>query len=360
MRKLNAAVVGATGIAGQQFLAALDGHPLFEVTAVAASQRSAGKHYLDAIRTPAGAVQWFCRESLPESCIGLRVEDAAAFDSTQVDIVFAALESEAARELEPRYARHVPVISTASAFRMEGDVPILVPGVNPGHIPLIRSMQQRRGWKGFVAPNPNCTAVGLVITLAPLQEAFGIRSVLVTSMQAVSGAGRAPGVVGLDIIDNVVPHISKEEAKVEAETRKVLGTLTDAGIAQAEFPVSATCTRVPVLEGHTECVNVSLRRPARPAEVKEAFVSFGREFTELRHHSSPRRMITVLEDTFRPQPRLDRDNEDGMTTTVGRLRECPVLPDGIKYVLVSHNTRMGAAKGAVLMAEELIRQGYIP
>lgn len=358
MSRMKAAVVGATGVAGQQFLASLANHPLFEVTLLAASANSAGKTYRDAI-TRGGAVQWFCDEPLDASFAEMIVQDAAKIDAREVDVVFTALESDTARELEPKYAQHVPVMSTASAFRYEPDVPVLVPGVNPDHIQLIRKMQANRGWRGFVVPNPNCTTVGLVMTLAPLQRAFGIRQVIMTSLQAVSGAGRSPGVVALDILDNVIPHISGEEGKVEAEARKILGSCDGESITPADFVVSATCTRVAVLEAHTESVNVSLGRPASLDEVKAAMESFGAEFTALGHPSSPRRLITVTEDPFRPQPRLDRDNENGMTTTVGRLRECPALENGIKYVLLSHNTKMGAGRGCLLMAEELVRQGVI-
>ncbi|NUQ00074.1 MAG: aspartate-semialdehyde dehydrogenase [Armatimonadetes bacterium] len=359
MSRLNAAVVGATGIAGQQLLAALADHPIFDVTVLAASPRSAGKKYVDAISTAAGSVQWFCTEPLADGFKTMVVEDAAKLDATKVDVVFTALESDAAKELEPVYAQHVPVMSTASAFRMAEDVPILLPGVNPDQISFIKTMQEKRGWKGFIVPNPNCTTVGLAITLAPLYHTFGINSVLMTSMQGVSGAGRSPGVVALDIIDNIVPYIPKEEEKVEAEARKILGQVRGDQIEPAPFHVSATCTRVPVLEAHTESVYVSLAKPASLAEVKEAMVSFGADFCALGHPSSPSRLITVSDDPFRPQPRLDRIVEDGMTTTVGRLRECGVMPNGIKYLLVSHNTKMGAGKGALLMAEELVRQGYI-
>lgn len=358
MSRLNAAVVGATGIAGQQFLASLADHPLFNVTLLAASERSAGKPYREAI-SRGGALQWFATKPLEEHFAGMVVRDAEGLDASTVDVVFTAIESDVAKNLEPVYAKTTPVISTASAFRYEPDVPILIPGVNGSHLPLIRKQQAARGWQGFVVPNPNCTTVGLAVVLAPLYRTFGISSVIMTSLQAVSGAGRSPGVIAMDIIDNVIPHISGEEGKVEKEAQKILGELTADGIAPATFPVSATCTRVPVLEAHTETVNISLGRAASLDEVKAALEGFAAEFTGLGHPSSPTRLITVLDDPFRPQPRLDRDREDGMTTVVGRLRECPVLPNGIKLVLLSHNTKMGAAKGCVLMAEELVRQGYI-
>ncbi|MBI2302351.1 MAG: aspartate-semialdehyde dehydrogenase [Armatimonadetes bacterium] len=358
MSRLRTAVVGATGVAGQQFAATLADHPAFDVTVLTASERNAGKRYRDAL-TRNGAFGWWCSEPLDDRLAEMVVQDAEKLDPHSVDLVFTALESDVAKRLEPVYAEHVPVLSTASAFRYEEDVPILVPGVNPDHLPLIREMQQRRGWKGFIAPNPNCTTVGLVLTLAPLHRAFGLNLVVMTSLQAVSGAGRTPGVLALDILDNVIPNISGEEGKVEKETRKILGTLSGGAIVPACFRVSCTCTRVAVLEAHTESVNVSLSRPASLAEVRGALESYGTEFTSLGHPSSPRRLITVTDDPFRPQPRLDRDNEDGMTTTVGRLRECEALDNGFKYVLLSHNTKMGAGKGCVLMAEEMLRLGYI-
>jgi aspartate-semialdehyde dehydrogenase len=287
------------------------------------------------------------------------VEDAAELDPRAVGAVFSALDSEPARELEPRYAAEVPVVSTASAFRYEPDVPILIPGVNLEQAKLIDVQRRRRGWKGFVTPNPNCTTTGLAITLAPLHARFGVKRVFMTSMQACSGAGRSPGVIALDIIDNIIPYIAKEEEKVEKETRKILGTLAGDELHPAPFAVSCTCTRVPVIEGHTESVFVELDRSASEDEVKAAWRELGAAFTARRHHSSPRRMIHVHDDPFRPQVRLDRDHDDGMTTVVGRLRRDEALGNGWKYLLVSHNTKMGAAKGAVLVAEHLVAEGYL-
>lgn len=359
MARIPVAVVGATGLAGQEFLASLSGHPLFEVTRVAASTRSAGKTYLEAIRGPSGQLQWYAGGD-PDARIGaLPVEDAAKLDVRGLGVVFSAVEAEPARELEPRYAAEVPVISTASAFRNEPDVPILVPGVNLGHTRLIDVQRRKRGWKGYITPNPNCTTTGLVITLAPLHERFGVRRVVMTSMQACSGAGRSPGVMGLDIIDNVIPFIPKEEEKVERETRKILGTLEGDGVRPAPFPVSCTCTRVPVLEGHTEAVFVELARAATEEEIRAAWREAGADFTARRHPSSPERLIVQHDDPFRPQPRLDRDTDRGMATTVGRLRPDGALEHGWKYVLVSHNTRMGAAAGAILVAEHLAAEGLI-
>jgi aspartate-semialdehyde dehydrogenase len=351
-------VVGATGVTGQEFLAALSNHPLLHVTNLAASARSAGKAYVDAIRQPSGQVSWYGDSPLDPRIGAIEVEEADALDAGQVDLVFTCMDATPARELEPAYARLAPVISTASAFRMESDVPILIPGVNMDHVALL-GLHRARGWKGFIAPNPNCTAVGLAITLAPLHRRFGVRRVHMVSMQAVSGAGRSPGVIALDILDNIVPFIPREEEKAASETRKILGTLSGDSIQPAEFPVSCTCMRVPVIEGHTEAVHVELGRTASAEEITEAWRSFGADFVARGYPSAPPEMIHVHDDPFRPQVRLDRDRGDGMTTVVGRLRRDDTVENGWKYVLVSHNTRMGAAKGCILLAEHLLAEGVI-
>jgi aspartate-semialdehyde dehydrogenase len=351
------AVVGATGIAGQQFLACLDRHPWFEVVSLAASARSAGKPYLEAISEASGHCRWACEEPLPESFCAMPVADAASLDLSGIDLIFSAVESEAARALEERYAPHVPVVSTSSAFRYEQDVPILVPGVNLEHAILVKRQQRERGWKGFVAPIPNCTTTGLAVVLAPLVRAFGVHSVIMTSMQALSGAGRSPGVSSLDILDNVIPFIPKEEEKVQRETSKILGGLDGEVIVPLALPISAHCNRVNVRDGHTECVSAGLGRAASLDEVDTALRAFGREFTDLGLPSAPPELIHVSRDPYRPQPRLDRSLNDGMTTVVGRLREDPVLPHGIRLVLLSHNTKLGAAKGACLVAEYLVQGG---
>ena len=359
MQKKKIAIVGATGIAGQQFLASLANHPYFEVAALAASPRSAGKTYAQAITTDTGAQQWFCPEPLDQRFAAITVQDASKLDASSLDLIFTAVESDAAKELEPLYAKTTPVVSTAAAFRYEPDMPIFIPGVNLDHDALLEVQRKNRGWRGFITPIPNCTTTGLAITLKPLYERFGIRCVLMTSLQACSGAGRSPGVIGLDIIDNVIPFIPKEEEKVQRETQKILGRVCGNTIEPAVFPVSATCTRVPVLEGHTETVFVSLESSPNLGEVKAELEQCGREFLNLKLPSSPTRLIHVSEDPYRPQPRRDRDAEEGMVTSVGRLRPDPALPNGIKYVLVSHNTKMGAARGAILVAEYLVHRGYI-
>jgi len=358
-RPVRAAIVGATGLAGQQFIAALDGHPQLEITALAASSRSAGKPYRTAIQNDNGMVQWFTSKPLPDRIATMIVQDAAQLDASKVDVVFTAVEAGPAKTLEPMYARTTPVLSTASAFRYEDDVPLILPAINMDHAKLIDTQRERRGWKGYILPGPNCTTIGLAYSLAPLHRQFGIKRVHMVSMQSVSGAGRSPGVIGLDIIDNVVPFIPKEEAKVEKETLKVLGALKGTAIEPAQIAVSCTCTRVAVLEGHTEVVHVELAKETTEAEIANAWRGFGREFIGAGYPSAPPALIHVHDDPFRPQPRLDRDMHDGMTTVIGRLRRDDHSPTGWKYVLVSHNTKMGAAKGCVLVAEHLVATGLI-
>lgn len=358
MNRRKVAIVGATGIAGQQFVVALQDHPWFEVTYLAASERSAGRTYLDALRDEkSGGAGWWCERFPNQRLQRMMVADARELDAREVDLVFSAVDSEPARELEPVYARTTPVISTASAFRYEDDVPIIIPGVNSGHAHMLERQKRERGWQGFIVPIPNCTTTGLAITLKPLYEAFGLKGVLMTSLQAMSGAGRRGGVLGLDILDNVIPYISGEEEKVQKETSKILGALRDGSIQPAGVPLSATCTRVAVVDGHTESVFVSTERPCSVEAAKETWRRYCWELDGL--PSAPQDMIVVHDDPFRPQPRMDRDTHDGMATTVGRVRQDTVLPNGLKYVLLSHNTKMGAAKGAVLVAEMLLRDGYI-
>lgn len=357
---LKAAIVGATGIVGQQFVLALQDHPWFSIETLAASRRSAGQPYGAALRNQAsGALQWYAGTLPDKTIFDMPVEDAETLEASRFDVVFTGIESGPAKTLEPLYAKHSAVISTASAFRYEDDVPVLLPGVNDSHLALLDQQRRQRGWHGFITPNPNCTTIGLTITLAPIQQHFGLESVLVTSMQAVSGAGRNGGVLSLDIVDNLIPYIPNEEEKLQRETRKILGRLTTAGIEAADFRMSATCTRIPVIEGHTESVLVVTRQQTGVTEVQAALQSFGQDFVRMGLPSSPKQFIVLQDDPFRPQPRLDRDTDDGMATTVGRLRPDTAFDKGLQYLLVSHNTKMGAAKGSVLTAELLVHKGYI-
>ena len=357
---LKAAIVGATGIVGQQFVLALQQHPWFRIEALAASRRSAGHTYGEALRDPAtGALRWYAGPLPDKTIFDLPVEDAETLEASRFDVIFTGIESDAAKALEPQYAKSCPVLSTASAFRYEDDVPVLIPGVNDDHAKLVEHQRQQRGWKGFISPNPNCTTVGLAISLAPLVRTFGLDTVVMTSLQAVSGAGRNGGVLSLDIIDNVIPYIPKEEEKVRREVCKILGQVTTTGLEPLPVRISATCTRVPVMDGHTASVLAVTARQASASEAREAMESFGREFVELGLPSSPRQFIVVHDDPYRPQPRLDRDTDDGMATGVGRLRADTAFDNGLQYVVLSHNTKMGAAKGTVLAAEMLVHKGYI-
>jgi aspartate-semialdehyde dehydrogenase len=356
--RIPVAIVGATGIAGQQVLAALANHPIFEIAALAASERSASRSFEEAIiDAQSGMRRWYVREEPPQEALKLEVQDARSILLNGIKLVFAAVESEAARELEPLYARHVPTISTARPYRMEPDVPLVIPGVNLDHLLIVNEQRRRRGWNGYLATLPNCTATGLAITLKALDQSFGVDAVIVTTMQGISGAGR--DLPALDIVENIIPYIPQEEERVTIETRKILGRVAEGGLAELPIKVSATCTRAAVLAGHTESVTVSLKRSASEDEVICAFEAYGGDFTMLGLPNSPRQMITVHRNPMRPQPRLDREAENGMTTSVGRIRTDEVMPNGIKYLLVSHNAAMGAGRGAVLLAEYLQHAGYL-
>lgn len=359
-RTLRVAVVGATGVAGQQALVSLDNHPWFEVVALAASPRSAGKKYIDAITDQTtGHFRWACDEPIPAWSKDMIIIDAQELKATDYDLIFTATDSDSAKVIEPKFAQTTPVISTTSAFRYEADVPIFIPGVNMDHSALLDIQKKNRGWKGFITPIPNCTTSGLATSLAPLHAEFGVTGVSMTSMQALSGAGRSPGVLAMDILDNVIPYIRGEEEKVERETQKILGKLAGSSIVDADFPVSATCTRVNVLDGHTETATVGLKRAASVDDVKQVMREFGKDLAAMNLPSAPKQLITVMDDPFHPQPRLHRDLDGGMTTSVGRIRPDNLLENGVKYVLLSHNTKVGAAKGATLVAEILMQQGYI-
>lgn len=358
--KKRVAIIGVTGAVGQEFVVALNDHPWFEVKQIAASERSAQKKFVDAIRDPnSGILRWHIRDPVPEYVKEMIVESVDDIRPENLDLVFSSVESEAAREIETRFAKDVPVISTSAAYRYEQDVPILIPGINDDHIALLDQQRKNRGWKGFVAPLPNCTTTGLAITMKPLLDKFGAQKIIMTSMQSMSGAGRSPGVSALDITDNIIPYIPKEEDKVRLETGKILGKLVDGKIDPAKMRVSCTCTRVPVIDGHTETVFVETAAHTDPEGVKNAMKEFSRHVSVAGLPSAPKEYLMVNEDPTRPQPRLDREINGGMTTVVGRIREDTVFDNGIKYVLFSHNEKMGSAKGAVLLAEMLYKKGYI-
>jgi aspartate-semialdehyde dehydrogenase len=353
---LKVALIGSTGAVGQEFVVALDKHPWFELTHIVSSERSVGKKYIDAIRdSQSGILKWHNREPVPDYIRNTVISKLDDINPKDFDLIFTAIESDAAHTIEPKLAIDVPVISTAAAFRYENDVPILIPGINDDHVELLKKQKKTRGWDGFIAPLPNCTTTGLAITLKPIITNFGIKGVFMTSMQALSGAGRSPGVIALDILDNVIPYIPKEEEKVQIETKKILGKYDyqSGNIISDDLKVSCTCTRVPVSDGHTEIVFVETTKNADPASVAKHMMQFSENISIKSLPSAPKEYILVNDDPTRPQPRIDREINNGMTTVVGRLRKDTVFENGIKYVLLTHNEKMGSAKGAVLLAELL-------
>ena len=358
MDKKRVAIIGVTGSVGQEFVQSLNNHPWFQVTQIAASERSAGKKYLNAIRDSSGIIAWDVDGEIPEYIKEMTVKSIDELDVSQLDLVFSAVESEAARDIETKMAADVPVISTSSAYRYEDDVPILIPGINDEHAELLEIQKKNRNWKGWVAPLPNCTTTGLVITLKPLLDKYGVKKVLMTSMQAISGGGKS-GVSAMGIMDNIIPYIPKEEGKVRLETRKILGKLKDGKIEDADIRVSCTCTRVPVLDGHTESVFVETTKEIDPVKAKETYNQYNKEISVVGLPSAPEKYYAFHEDPTRPQPRLERSVGGGMTTTIGRVEKEELFDHGLKYILFSHNKKMGSAKGAVLLAEMLYKKGKI-
>jgi aspartate-semialdehyde dehydrogenase len=348
MQKIPVGILGATGVVGQRFIQMLENHPWFEVAWLAASDRSEGKIYSEAAR-------WRLKTTLPACVAGMRVSPAAPEGAPKV--IFAALDASIAAELEPRFAEAgCAVVSNSSALRMQKDVPLVIPEVNPDHIELLETQSWRKKSGGFVVTNPNCSAIGLVLALAPLDRAFGLETVMATTMQAISGAGY-PGVASLDILGNVIPYIAKEEEKMEEETRKLLGHLNGARIVPGNFAMSAQCNRVAVEDGHTESVSIKLKKKAKAEEIIAAWVDFRSLPQEMKLPLAPDQPVVYVSAPDRPQPRLDIDLGRGMTTTVGRLRPCGVLD--WKFTVLSHNTIRGAAGAALLNAELLKMQGFL-
>ena len=358
MDKKRVAIIGVTGSVGQEFVHSLHNHPWFKVTQIAASERSAGKKYLDAIREPGGIVVWDVGGEIPEYIKDMPVLKIDELDTSQLDLVFSAVESEAARDIETKMAADVPVISTSSAYRYEDDVPILIPGINDEQAELLDIQKKNRNWKGWVAPLPNCTTTGLAITLKPLLDKYGVKKVLMTSMQAISGGGKS-GVSAMGIMDNIIPYIPKEEEKVKRETRKILGKLVDGKIEDADIKVSCTCTRVPVIDGHTESVFVETEKEIDPIAAKKTYDEYNKSISVAGLPSAPKEYYAFHEDPTRPQPRMEREVGGGMTTTIGRVEKEELFDNGLKYMLFSHNKKMGSAKGAVLLAEMLYKKGKI-
>ena len=347
--QLKVGILGATGTVGQRFVQMLEHHPLFRLSAVAASGRSEDMPY-------AQACTWRLADEMPDSVKPLVIR--APRPPLDCDLVFSSLPAETAREAEESFARAgYPVISNSSAWRMEDDVPLLIPEVNHAHLRVLETQRVKRGFPagGMLVTNPNCCAVMVALALAPLHARFGIAAAMVTTMQALSGAGY-PGVASLDATDNVLPYIENEEEKIESETQKLLGRLDGTRVAPACFPLSAQCHRVNVSDGHMAAIRVKLARPGRLEEMRAAMASFTSLPQELRLPTAPERPIIVRDEPDRPQPRLDRQAGNGMSVTIGRI-----LPDRVldyRFVALSHNTIRGAAGAAILNAELLFAKGY--
>ncbi len=349
MQKIKVGILGATGMVGQRFVQLLDGHPWFEVAELAASEQSAGKAYEEAV-----AGRWKVSADVPEYARKMRVRECKP--NLGCKLVFSALDASVAGPIEEGFAKAGYVVSSNSRnHRMDADVPLLIPEVNSEHLRLVKRQQQLRKWKGFIVTNPNCSTIHMVLALKPLQERFGLEKVMVTTMQALSGAGY-PGVASMDIIDNIYPYIGMEEEKMQMESLKLLGKLGSSGVEDAKIAISAQCNRVNVSDGHTECVSVKFSKSATEAEILNAFEKFN-PLQQLKLPSSPTHPIVVRKEPDRPQPKLDRNLENGMASVVGRIRKCGVLD--YKFVVLGHNTIRGAAGAAILNAELMKARGLI-
>ena len=345
-KKIPVGILGATGSVGQKFIELLHDHPWFEITALAASERSSGKPYRE-------VVNWFQTSPLPQHIGDIIVNDCEP--NLPCKIAFSGLDSSVAGEIETKFAKAgYVVVSNSKNHRMDPDVPLLVPEINADHLELVKC-QSFDG--GMIVTNPNCSTIGMVLALKPLLDEFGLEAVSVVTLQALSGAGY-PGVSGLDIMDNVIPYISGEEEKMETEPRKIFGTLKNDEIIPQNITISAQCNRVAVIHGHLESISVKLEKPATVDEMKAAWKQFRGEPQRLNLPLAPGQPIHYLEEDRFPQPKLHRNLDKGMAVSVGRLRPCPVLD--YKFTILSHNTIRGAAGGAILNAELMVKQGLIP
>ncbi len=349
MSKISVGILGATGMVGQTIVQLLERHPWFEVTELAASEKSIGMDYEKVMEK-----RWNVSSEVPEYARSLRVEECKP--DLDCDIVLSALDSSVAKDIEEDFAKAgYAVSSNAKSHRMDPDVPLLIPEINADHIDLIKKQRKARGWKGFIVTDPNCSTIHMCLALKPLFDRFGLSKVMVTTMQALSGAGY-PGVSSMDIVDNVIPFINDEEDKIEIEPNKIFGALSVGSIKSAGMKISAQCNRVAVKHGHTECVSVKLSKKANSEDIIEAFGDFTTD-KSLGLPSSPKHPVVYLRQENRPQPKLDVNTEGGMVSVVGRLRPCSILD--YKFVVLGHNLIRGAAGAAILNAELLKSKGYI-
>lgn len=347
-KKIPVGVLAATGAVGQRFVQLLAEHPWFEVVAVTGSDRSVGHPYGE-------VVNWVIPGSPPAALANLIVQETRP--DLDVPVVFSALPADHAREFEPLFAAAgYAVVTNASAFRMTEDVPLLIPEINPDHTALIASQQAKRNWPGFIVASPNCSTTSAVLPMKIFQDNFGLESAIMTTMQAISGAGY-PGVPSMAIMDNVIPYIGGEDEKLENEPKKLLGRVANGELRLAPLKISAQANRVPVVDGHLASVSVKLSRPASPEEAVEALERWQPPAICRELPSTPERVLIYRSEPDRPQPRLDRDAEAGLAWTVGGVRECKVLD--LRYMAISHNTLRGAASGSILNAELLVVQGCI-
>ena len=356
MRKKHVGILGATGMVGQHYIRLLKDHPFFETTFLAASKESAGKSYGLALSEKGRPL-----DGIPTPILALQVHsiDEISLAKEQCDFVFSAVDGPIAKIYEPLYAAEgLPVISNASSYRMDPDVPLLIPEVNPDHLQILPQQQKNRGWKrGFIVAKPNCSLQSYLTPLYALHKNFGIQKIIVSTLQAVSGAGY-PGVSSFDMVDNIIPYIRGEEEKSETEPLKILGKIEGFRITPIEgISISAHCNRVAVLDGHTACVSVQFQKKPVREEILEAWRTFKGAPQELKLPSAPQRAIIYREENDRPQPRLDRNAEGGMAVTIGRLRDCNVFD--YRFVALSHNALRGAASGGLLNAELLHARGYL-
>lgn len=378
MAKIPVAVLGATGEVGQKFVINLQRHPWFELRALYASEKSAGKKYADALNYGRENSRWFCKEAPGKKILDMTVRDLRNLRPEKNSLFFSALPSETALEIEGNIAKEKPAVSTASAYRYFDDSFVYLPGVNESHAGIIEQQQKGRGWKGFVVPQPNCTTIGLAMSLKPVYDEFGLECVTMASMQSVSGAGygdvrkwaeqrkvqRSDLPAGMEEFSqsifegNVIPYIHGEEEKVKKETVKLLGEFSAGKIKHAGFKIACKCNRVPVLDGHTESVFIETKKTCSADELKEIWKNYRGEPQRLALPTAPRQPIIVMDEIDRPQPRFDAAIEGGMVAVIGGV-EANAFDNGFQYTVLSHNTELGAAKGAVLAAEYLHKIGLI-